>query len=336
MKLHRSYRLRLLRKKWQLRTWRKRHDLKLVQLGAGAADRDGIFVFSTLRNERRRLPYFLDYYRKLGITQFFIVDNQSSDGTADYLMAQPDVSLWYTEASYKHAKYGVLWMNLLLRKFGSNHWCLNVDCDEFLVYPHVTKRPIRALTDWLDARSMRTFPAMLLDMYAKENLEDIDHKTGQNPFDILKYFDSGNYTQRHGGQYGNLWIQGGPRQRAFFADSPGKAPALNKIPLVKWKSSYVYTSSTHSLLPRSLNVTFDNVGGEKISGCLLHSKFLPDLNAKVSEELNRQQHYAESQEYLAYNHGAGPKLNFWTTHSTRFKSWQQLEDLGLMSSGGWA
>jgi len=336
MKLSRSYRLRLLRKKWQLRTWRKCKDLTLVKLGDAAQEPHGIFVFTTLRNEHHRLPYFLQYYRNIGITQFFIVDNDSNDGSAEYLQAQPDVSLWHTKASYRSAKHGVLWMNQLLYKYGSKHWCLNVDCDEFFVYPHVSKRPIRALTDWLDTRSLRSFPAMLLDMYAKENLKDIKYDAGQNPFEVLKYFDSGNYTQQNGGQYGNLWIQGGPRQRKFFANQPRNAPALNKIPLVKWKSSYVYTSSTHSLLPRSLNQTFDDQGGEKISGCLLHSKFLPDIDGKVSEELHRQEHYSEGQEYKAYGSETSQKLNFWTANSTRFQNWQQLEELGLMSSGGWA
>ena len=336
MKLSSSYRLRLLRKKWQLRTWRKRKDLGQVRLADGSTDPDGVFLFSTLRNERHRLPYFFEYYRKLGITHFFIVDNGSSDGTSEYLLDQPDVSIWHTEASYKRAKYGVLWMNQLLYRFGADRWCLTVDCDEFFVYPHISKRPIRALTDWLDARHMRSFPAMLLDMYSKHDLDGLDYQTGQNPFELLDYFDSGNYTQQHGGQYGNLWIQGGPRQRKFFAKNPGNAPALNKIPLVKWKSSYVYTSSTHSLLPRSLNLTFDDIGGEKISGCLMHSKFLPDMTKKVSEEIQRQQHYAEGQEYKAYGSEKSRSINFWTPHSTKYRNWQQLEELGLMSSGGWA
>ena len=38
--------------------------------------------------------------------------------------------------------------------------------------------------------------------------------------------------------YGNLWIQGGPRARGCsFADDPKRAPALNKIPLVKWRQA---------------------------------------------------------------------------------------------------
>ena len=32
------------------------------------------------------------------------------------------------------------------------------------------------------------------------------------------------------------------------------APALNKTPLVKWERGHCFVSSTHSLLPRALNV----------------------------------------------------------------------------------
>jgi len=37
-------------------------------------------LFSKCRNERLRLPAFLDHYRRLGVETFFLVDNDSSDG----------------------------------------------------------------------------------------------------------------------------------------------------------------------------------------------------------------------------------------------------------------
>ena len=55
---------------------------------------DDILCLATLRDERARLPYFLDYYRAMGVRHFLMVDNASGDGSADYLRAQPDVSLW--------------------------------------------------------------------------------------------------------------------------------------------------------------------------------------------------------------------------------------------------
>ncbi|MBA5764723.1 glycosyltransferase family 2 protein, partial [Vibrio sp. 404] len=101
-------------------------------------------------------------------------------------------------------------------------------------------------------------------------------------------------------EFGNLWIQGGPRARTFFTDTPEAAPALNKIPLVKWDRGYVYVDSTHMLLPRGLNRVYETGGGERISGCLLHTKFLDTFVAKSAEEVVRQEHYAKGREYKAY------------------------------------
>jgi hypothetical protein len=42
--------------------------------------------------------------------------------------------------------------------------------------------------------------------------------------EITAWFDSGNYTISKNPLYGNLWIQGGPRARVFFADDPYRAP----------------------------------------------------------------------------------------------------------------
>ena len=98
---------------------------------------------------------------------------------------------------------------------------------------------------------------------------DVYKRQGQDPFEIAPYFDSGNYVIQRNRKYGNLWIQGGPRARMFFHDLPERAPALNKIPLVKWDRDYAYVSSTHMLLPRGLNLVYDEWGGEKASGCCL-------------------------------------------------------------------
>jgi hypothetical protein len=124
--------------------------------------------------------------------------------------------------------------------------------------------------------------------------------------------------------------------RVFFADAPEKAPALNKIPVVKWHRSYAYVSSTHMLLPRGLNLVYDVAGGEKASGCLLHAKFLATLDEKAREELARGQHYGDSREYQAYFAGIEAETDLWCRWSERFINWRQLEIMGLMSKGNWA
>jgi hypothetical protein len=331
-----AYRLRLRRRICHVRSYLCRYDLTSVADRTGQIRSDAILLLSTVRNERVRLPYFLGYYRDLGINHFLIVDNGSTDGTREYLARQPDVSLWDTKASYRRSRFGLDWLTRLQRVYCDNHWCLTVDADEFLVYPFCETRPLRAMTDWLDASGVRTFSAMLVDMYPKGDLTAQPYREGQNPLEIAQWFDSGNYSVSRNGTYGNLWIQGGPRARAYFADTPKAAPALNKIPLVKWQKSYAYVSSTHMLLPRGLNLVYDEWGGEKASGCLLHTKFLDTLTIKAEEEMQRGEHYANSREYQAYRDGLAEQPDLWCKWSEKYINWRQLEILGLMSKGNWA
>ncbi len=297
---------------------------------------EDVLLLATMRNEKVRLPYFLRYYRNLGVSHFLIVDNDSDDGTREYLAAQPDVSVWTTKASYKNARFGMDWITGLQRRYCHDHWTLTVDVDEFLIYPFCETRPLKALTDWLDASAIRSFSAMLLDMYPKGPIDAQPYREGQDPFEIATYFDSGNYSLSRNWRFGNLWIQGGPRARLFFQNHPKDAPALNKVPLVRWQREYAYVSSTHMLLPRGLNLVFDEWGGEKTSGCLLHAKFLDTLTVKAEEEMARGEHYAGSREYAAYKDGLKSHPDLWCKWSEKYINWRQLEILGLMSKGNWA
>ncbi len=336
MSLVQSYRMRLKRRRAKVRAWRKHFALRPVVDRTDRISPGNILLFSTFRDEYVRLPYFLKYYRDLGVSHFLMVDNDSQDGGREYLAEQSDVSLWTTKASYKKARFGVDWLNWLQGRYGHGHWSLVVDPDEFFVYPFCDTRPIRALTDWLDGSQLRSFGAMLLDMYPKGRMDAVPYRLGQNPMEIAAWFDPGNYMIQKNDAFGNLWIQGGPRARVFFADMPKKAPALNKVPLVKWDRRYAYVSSTHMLLPRGLNQTYDTLGGEKTSGVLLHAKFLDTFAAKAEEELQRKQHYAASVEYQSYYDNLQDNPDLWCKWSEKYINWRQLEILGLMSKGNWA
>lgn len=331
-----SYKMRMRRRRLLWRAFRSRHDLSCRQDNT-AEIRDGdILCFCTVRNEKIRLPYFLAYYRSIGVKHFIFIDNGSTDGTETYLRQQPDVSFWHTTASYRKSRFGTDWSNWLLRKYGSGHWCLTVDADEFFVYPFCDTRPIRALTDWLQASEIRAFGSLILDMYPKGKIQDAVYKEGQNPFEIASWFDSGNYSYIKNPEYRNLWIQGGARARVFFSEEPKKAPALNKLPLVRWEKRFCYVSSTHMLLPRGLNIAYDEDGGEKTSGCLLHAKFLHTVVEKAEEERKRKEHYSSSVEYEAYRAKLAEQPEMWCKWSEKYINWRQLEILGLMSKGNWA
>ncbi|WP_373636838.1 glycosyltransferase family 2 protein [Yoonia sp. BS5-3] len=334
-KLWFSYRLRWKRRRLLWRIWRKRHQITAVFDRTAQIADDAILCFATVRNEMLRLPYFLEHYRKLGVTQFLIVDNDSDDGTTAFLAAQPDVSLWTTAHSYKLARFGMDWLGWLQWQFGSGHWCLTVDADELLIYPDSDTRGLPALTDWLDARDITSFGALMLDMYPKGRLADVDYQPDQDPIETLSWFDADNYRHRQHPIFDNLWIQGGVRERVFFAGDPQKSPTLSKTPLVRWHWRHVYVSSTHQMLPRYLNHVFDKKTDRKVTGVLLHTKFLPNIGVKSAEEIDRAQHFENSAVYVDYHRALTENPVLWSPQSYLYKNAQQLIDLGLMSKGDW-
>ncbi|SFH07669.1 Glycosyl transferase family 2 [Palleronia marisminoris] len=336
MQIGKRIRLGLRRRRWYIRAIRKRRDLRRIRLRGARISSATNVVIAVARNEHVRLPYFLRYYRDLGIEHFLFIDNGSEDESVAYLSEQPDCSVWSTDASYRGARFGLDWVNWLARRYCLGRWVLHVDVDEFFVFPFCDTRPIRALTDWLDGSDIRSFGTMLIDMYPKGPVGEATYEAGQNPFEVASWFDSGNYTITRNWECKSLWIQGGPRARVFFRDDPSRSPALNKVPLVKWRRGTVFASSTHNVLPRGLNLVFDDLGGEKACGVLLHAKFLNTLGDRAKDEAVRAEHYAGGREYQAYAEGLESSPELWSNWSERYINWRQLEILGLMSKGNWA
>ena len=330
-----AYRLRWKRRRYLFRAWRKSSQLRCVADRRAGLGRDAILAVMTVRNEMLRLPFFLDHHRRLGVDHFLIVDNASDDGTTAYLAAQPDVSLWSTAHSYRLSRFGVDWTTWLQNRYAHGHWCLTLDADELFIYPYWETRNLRALTGWLDGLGQRSLAAMMLDLYPEGALSAAVYAPGQDPTQVLGWFDAGNYGIKRQEPLGNLWIQGGVRARMFFADDPRRAPTLNKTPLVKWNRGFAYVNATHQLLPRALNRNFGADGAEVTSGILLHTKFLPNILAKSTEEKARQAHFNNSALYADYYDGLIADPQLWSAASHRYAGWRQLESLGLMSRGGW-
>ncbi|WP_299825713.1 glycosyltransferase family 2 protein [uncultured Roseobacter sp.] len=329
------YKLRLRRKRLLWRGFRSRHKLTSVQNNTRQIAPTDILLFATVRNEALRLPYFLQHYRALGVRHFLIIDNGSGDGTVALLTDAPDVSVWHTDASYKSARFGMDWLTWLMMRYGHGHWTVTVDADELLIYPDHETRPLPDLTKWLDAREQRMMGAMMLDLYPKGPPDDQAYRPGQNPCEVLQWFDAHGYWVQRQAKMGNLWLQGGVRARCFFAKNPARAPTLNKIPLVKWNRRYVFVNSTHNALPSGLNRTYDETGRSKVSGVLLHTKFLPGSAERARQEQMRKEHFSNSALYDEYYDAVAEDPDMWSPDATRFTGWQQLLDLRLMSRGDW-
>lgn len=329
------YKLRLRRKRMLWRGFRSRHVLEPVANRTAGISPGDILLFACVRNEAIRLPFFLDHYRSLGVSHFLIVDNDSDDKTRDLLTVADDVSLWRTSAGYKASRFGMDWLTWLLRRYGHGHWTVTADADELLVYPDHDSRNLHELTAWMDQQGQVMMGAFMLDMYPKGPPDHQVYHAGQDPCEVLQWFDAYGYWAQRQSKMGNLWLQGGPRARCFFADDPNRAPTLNKIPLVKWDRGYAYVNSTHNALPPWLNATFDEGGTEKVNGILLHTKFLPGTVERARLEHGRRQHFYNADFYDDYYVALAENPDLWEPDSVLYEGWQQLVDLGLMTRGGW-
>ena len=329
MSLWAAYKLRWKRRRLLWRAFRSRHNLTRI---TRSVPNHGILAFVTLRNEMRRLPHFLAHYRGLGVAHFLVIDNASSDGTDEYLAIQPDVSLWHTKASYRDARFGLDWQNLLLMRYGHGRWCLTVDADELLVYAHHDRLDLNALTRWLDGQGLTGFGALMLDLFPQGPLGAGD--VPADPLGYLRYFNPGPYRNQRQKPLDNLRTRGGIRERMFFANDVRNSPTLNKTPLIKWNRRHAYVNSTHSALPRRLNHIYDGPGGSAPSGVLLHTKFLPEVIEKSHEDKNRRQHFHDPKRFARYYDEILDAPVLWDETALEYQGWQQLADLNLMTPGG--
>ncbi len=327
-----SSNLDFYRRYLKLRAYRKRHQLKKVRSRHLSPRPHEIRLVCVLRNESSQLGAFLEYYRNIGIKDFFFIDNESTDNTREILVEQPDVTLWSATGSYKAARYGIDWVNWVLMRYCAGVWVLVVDADELLLYPFCDERPLHAFTAYLDEIECPVFHANQVDVYGKEYF---NHRKDIGVGGNLKtiWFDSFPYSTKADLRFQNPWVQGGVRQRHFFYDRLSESPALNKVPLVKWKSNYVYVSSTHNLLPTFLNRITPSAYSRFPWGALLHTKLIGAFSDKVDEEQQRQEHFNSSSEYEIYARHSS-QLE-WCECSEVYKNWRQLEVLGHISRGDW-
>ncbi|WP_264211848.1 glycosyltransferase family 2 protein [Leisingera thetidis] len=330
-----AYRLRWKRRRMLWRALRARRQMAKVAGHTAQIPDEGVLAFIVLRNEITRLPFFLDYYRRLGAAHFLVVDNGSDDGSADLLAEQPDVSLWQTAASYRNSRFGLDWLGWLLIRHGHGRWCLTVDADELLVYSGMEDHGLDSLTMLLERQGCLGLGALMLDLYPKGPLGDQSYTPGQDPRGVLHWFDTGPYRAVRQQPMRNLWVQGGARERVFFHSQPERSPTLNKLPLIRWNRRYAYINSTHSLLPPQMNALYDGPGGASPSGVLLHTKFLPEIVSKSATEKQRQQHFHTPQQFDGYYDGIAAAPDLWHPGSVRYQDPEQLAELGLMTPLDW-
>jgi glycosyltransferase involved in cell wall biosynthesis len=316
------------------------------------------------RNEGLRLPFLLTYYRQKGVSRFYVVDDHSTDGSRESLLAQPDCAVFSPLTRYAEADCGLLWQKALLDAYCRDQWTLVVDADELFIYPHDEQLPLAQLCAHLDRAGKTAMAAFLLDMYPEGPLSQAHAAPGQPFWEVCPFFDDDyRFVNRFSAYlpFGakaqpSFEVIGGPRQRLFYpnqhstglgvrlasrlvwraaklaqrcglpaaVDRLHPAPALHKAPLVKWNGKLGYASA-HTVVGARM---------AEERGALLHFKFFADFHTKAVEEARRGEHFMGGQEYKRYL-GAlqkNPEIAAMNGASRRYRSSDDVLAAGLMRS----
>jgi hypothetical protein len=253
------------------------------------SDASDVIVISVMRNGMPWLAWFLEHHRKIGVRHFAIIDNGSTDGTAEYLAAQGDVTLLYTDAPY--SAYENTMKRYLAETYSAGRWCLCVDVDELFEYPYMDRVPLSALVRYLDERGYNAVITQMLDMFSDLPLNRIQSRPGDDLKRTYRWYDltgirKGGYT--HGEADPNIGFHRGGIRRWVFGTDNG----LTKVSLFKMDGKLRPFVDWHHV---------DNGRIADVSCALLHFPFVPEFYTKVADAVATGRYgHLTSDEYSRY------------------------------------
>ncbi len=256
----------------------------------GALAEGEIAVISVLRNEASRLPLFFEHYKELGVTRFFMVDNNSDDGSHELLLAEPKADVFHTTTPYRQGQMGVYWYNGLARAHCQGHWTVIADADELLVYDGMEEHGLHDLANLLQAANQDRLVAMLVDVYPSQPLGHADTDIAE----LLKvdcWFDDEGYTS-YSTVAGTL-LTGGPRHRLFNQAEKFHLHWLSKFPFFHMSADKTIFDA-HYLWP------YGETGQQPLGG-LIHLKLMHDFIERSKRNELEGQHVAGSRAYRIIN-----------------------------------
>lgn len=141
-----------------------------------------------VHNEMNILPQFFAHYRSLGPMRFLAIDDRSSDGSRDFLAAQPDVSLFSPTEGTAYKTHKKQWRSEPLDRFAAGRWCVIPDVDEHLVWRDFETRSLAQLIGDLERDGVEGIAATMVDMYADKPIGE-HISSGAPLIEDFPYFD---------------------------------------------------------------------------------------------------------------------------------------------------
>ncbi|MBV8139209.1 MAG: glycosyltransferase family 2 protein [Deltaproteobacteria bacterium] len=215
-------------------------------------------IVCAVKNELNLLPHFLRHHRELGFEHFIFIDNDSDDGTTDYLVGQPDCVVYQTAESYRLTRGGVNWISDLLNIHVRGDWGIFLDCDELLVYQDMETTSFSTYFRRYATERVDSFYALMIDLYPDGSWTGVSARTSSSLLAHMNCFDK-DYVIRAAPHRPWLTLHpdaievlGGPRCRLFSTPGPR---------LAAWVDPLWIRGSSRSVCGQSTAVADANVGG---------------------------------------------------------------------------
>jgi hypothetical protein len=278
-------------------------------------------VCAIVHDEMFFLEAFLAHYRRLGADRFIILDDCSTDGTLEFLAAQPDVMVvgsglrYFAEVSYppdvlariRETRAVRLWRDQMLDQFCAGQWAVVVDPDEFLALPG----DLPTLFASLAAEGAEAAWGVMVDMYPERVRDILGKDTARFRLEDDWFFDAKPHLDPkqpretppvprtvYPGSVSRLFATWGVlpqgtlvrrvRRRISGYRYQGASP-IHKTPVIFWKAGDWFLNC---------HVTSKPVAPRVIP--IMHFKFTTDLGRKIEYALETGGYNQGSRSYRLY------------------------------------
>ena len=198
-----------------------------------------------VKNELNRMKLLYKHYRMLGVHQFVVIDNYSTDGTFEWCCQQKDTRVYRIKQPYQTERRNA-WIEKVLALTGYDKWYIVVDSDELLDYVGSETHKISELIKVASDNKHRRILGYQVDMYNEHPLFSGGYNFEEIPTEY-SWFDTDSYSinktkANRKGKTIDLII-GGPRNRIF-----GTQIQLSKQSVFYYTKEVIYCNS-HYLAP---------------------------------------------------------------------------------------
>lgn len=249
-----------------------------------------VTIFCTVKDERIRLPWFLEYYRGLGCRDFVFIDTGSQDETVSYLKDQPDVYLYHAPADqFAFSRSGSDWINALGPKHAMHRWILVADIDEILAWPEQDREGLEGLAIRAERLGLNRAFTPMIDVYPEDPCDTLPYYEPGEPFAERAHLMDDVVHTKALWDAGRLILYSGPRARHA---KTGKRPPI----MTKQNFYYIEPVGYQHLGPH-----FDTYARPSpLVVPFLHFKFLPDFKTRMKKAISEGQHWNNAAEYKQY------------------------------------